>query len=345
MAHGPYNKLTIRQFRLEEDMPYTEKIRIKVISDFIKAFSCSYAVTKNLSRIMGLDPDPLLLSAAVGFSSGVGTMGDTCGVVNSGVMVLGACYGSLSARPFYRLCGEYYRRLEQAVGPPNCGKIHGGRHLAKNFRRAMLTGKPLKCAEVLSHGAVILKNLSQKVDENDLSFIDERNGRLDAIIKHFDREEFHCCLTPLKRLAEASGKSLASVLPAGRGFVGGIGFNGTLCGTISAAVIFLGLREGLDLGKFAGYGNSGRIAFHGLIKSEKIFSDEKRFPAARLFQKCQQIYETVENRFGSAQCGEILGLDMETSQGLEQYIADQKLSLCRTVAKTVIDSIDSPFLG
>jgi hypothetical protein len=233
--------------------------------------------------------------------------------------------------------------LEQAVGLPNCGKIHGGKHLAKNFRRAILTGKPLKCAEVLSHGADILKKLSKQVDANDLFSINKRTGRLDTIIRHFKSEEFHCCWTPLQRLAEASGESLASILPSGRGFVGGIGFNGTLCGTVSAGVIFLGFKECLDQSRAAGYGNAARIAFHGLIKSEKIFSDEKRFLAAKLFQKCQKVYEAVENRFGSAQCGEILGLKMETSRGLEQYIADQKLGLCHTVADTVIDTVESLF--
>jgi len=72
-----------------------EKAQTKVVVDFIKAFSCAYSVTKNLSRELEVEIDPLLLRSVVGFSSGISTMGDTCGVVNGGVAVLGKKYAGL----------------------------------------------------------------------------------------------------------------------------------------------------------------------------------------------------------------------------------------------------------
>lgn len=65
-----------------------QEVGKKVISDFIKAFSCSYSTTKNLGRVLGVDEDDLLLRSVVGFSSGLATMGDTCGAVNGSVVVL-----------------------------------------------------------------------------------------------------------------------------------------------------------------------------------------------------------------------------------------------------------------
>ena len=86
----------------------------------------------------------MLLRSVVGFSSGISTMGDTCGVANGGVAVLGKKYAGLPSERFYLLCAEYFRRLEAKVGTPNCGIVHGGKHLARNFRRAILTGKTIK---------------------------------------------------------------------------------------------------------------------------------------------------------------------------------------------------------
>ena len=130
-----------------------ESTQKKVVVDFIKAFSCAYSVTKNLGLELEVETDPLLLRSVVGFSSGISTMGDTCGVANGGVAVLGKKYSNLPSDRLYLLCSEYFRRLENRVGTPNCGIVHGGKHLARNFRRAILTAKTMKCVEVLAHGA------------------------------------------------------------------------------------------------------------------------------------------------------------------------------------------------
>ena len=93
-----------------------ESTQKKVVVDFIKAFSCAYSVTKNLGLELEVETDPLLLRSVVGFSSGISTMGDTCGVANGGVTVLGKKYPDLPADRLYLLCAEYFRRLERRVG-------------------------------------------------------------------------------------------------------------------------------------------------------------------------------------------------------------------------------------
>ena len=147
-----------------------EKAQKKVVVDFIKAFSCAYSVTKNLGLELEVETDPLLLRSVVGFSSGISTMGDTCGVANGGVAVLGKKYSDLPSDRLYLLCAEYFRRLESRVGTPNCGVVHGGKHLARNFRRAILTGKTIKCVEVLAHCAQVLKDFDDLAREKDFSF-------------------------------------------------------------------------------------------------------------------------------------------------------------------------------
>jgi C_GCAxxG_C_C family probable redox protein len=316
-----------------------EKAQTKVVVDFIKAFSCAYSVTKNLSEELGTEIDPMLLRSVVGFSSGISTMGDTCGVVNGGVAVLGKKYSHLPSARLYLLCAEYFRRLEGRVGTPNCGIVHGGKHLARNFRRAILTGKTLKCVEVLAHGAQVLKELDELAGKGDLSPDEpQRAERIDAATGYFEERCFHCSQAVISGLADELDAPVAHVLGPSKGFIGGIGFNGTVCGAISGGVLCLGLQSGVDLGA-SGYGDAAGIVFHGLLKSDRIFEDERRFRPARLFEGCKRLYRTVERDFGSAHCQEILGLKLDEPGGCEQYRKEEKIDLCGKIAAVVMDLV------
>ncbi len=316
-----------------------ESAQKKVVVDFIKAFSCAYSVTKNLSDELGVANDPVLLRSVVGFSSGISTMGDTCGVANGGVSVLGKKYAHLPSGRLYLLCGEYFRRLESSVGTPNCGIVHGGKHLARNFRRAILTGKTMKCVEVLARGARVLKELDGVAAEADFSLGEPQRAEcIDAACRYFEAECFHCSQTVISEVAERLGISIEPILDPAKGYIGGIGFNGSVCGAISGGVLCLGLQSSVDLSG-SGYSDAAGIVFHGLLKSDKIFEDERRFRPAKLFDACKQVYQTVEREFGVAHCQEILGLTLDEPGGCEQYRRERKIDLCRRVAGTVVDAV------
>ncbi len=309
----------------------------KVITDFIKAFSCSYSMTRNLGQVLGQPEDPLLLQAVLGFGSGVATMGDTCGAANGGCAVLGRRFGDLPDAVFYPLCGEFFLRLEKRRGLPNCGRVHGGKHLAGNLRRAILTGKPLQCMGILRQAAEILRELDTEVEKGD--FPGQRDfSSLNEILRHFSEHHFHCCQSTLQELAGDDDSRIAPVQSASRGFCGGMGLNGTLCGAISGGVFWLGLTEGVDL-RHSGYRDGLQTVWGGLIKSEAVFADEKWFPPARLFRRCQQVYQAVEQRFGGAHCRDILGLRLDTAEGARRYIAENKLDRCRAVIQTVAATV------
>jgi C_GCAxxG_C_C family probable redox protein len=316
-----------------------ESTQKKVVVDFIKAFSCAYSVTKNLSHELGVENDPALLRSVVGFSSGISTMGDTCGVANGGVAVLGKKYSDLPSDRLYLLCAEYFRRLESSVGTPNCGIVHGGKHLARNFRRAILTGKTMKCVEVLAHGARVLKELDGLAGNRDFSFAEPQRAEcIGAACRHLEAECFHCSRTVISGIAERLEISVEPILDPAKGFIGGIGFNGSVCGAISGGVLCLGLRSGVDLSS-SGYSDAVGIVFHGLLKSDKIFEDERRFRPAKLFDACKQVYQTVERKFGGAHCQEILGLKLDEPGTCEQYERQRKIDLCRDVAGAVVDAV------
>ncbi len=316
-----------------------ESAKKKVVVDFIKAFSCAYSVTKNLGDELGVANDPALLRSVVGFSSGISTMGDTCGVANGGVAVLGRKYSGLLSEQLYLLCAEYFGRLESQVGTPNCGIVHGGKHLARNFRRAILTGKTLRCVEVLAHGASVLKELDGLAGVGDFSFGERQRAEcVGSACRYFEEECFHCSQTVISEVAKRLDISALPILDPAKGFIGGIGCNGSVCGAISGGVLCLGLLCGVDLSG-SGYSDAAGIVLHGLLKSDKIFEDERRFRPAKLFDACKQVYQSVEREFGGAHCQEILGLRLDEPGGCEQYRRERKIDLCRRAAGTVVDVV------
>jgi C_GCAxxG_C_C family probable redox protein len=217
--------------------------------------------------------------------------------------------------------------------------VHGGKHLARNFRRALLTGKTMKCVEVLAHGASVLKELDGLAGEGDFSFAEpERAEGIGAAARYFEKECFHCAQTAISAIAEDLEIPTEHILDASRGFVGGIGFNGTVCGAISGGVLCLGLLSDVDLGE-SGYSDAAGIVLQGLLKSDKIFEDEKRFRPARLFDQCKHLYQTVESKFGGAHCQEILGVKLDEPNGCERYQEEQKIDLCRDVVGAVVDAV------
>ncbi len=294
----------------------------------------------NLGRVLDTETEPELLQAVVGFSSGVSTMGDTCGSVNGGVLVLGRRYSDdvLEDTAFYHLCATYFERLERLTGTPDCGIVHGGRHLAANFRRAILTAKPLTCMTIMNHAAAVLTDLSEDVGNNCLDIPEPDNDYVDIMARHFHSAGFHCCRSVLDEVADKTGLPLGTVRRAARGFAGGIGFNGTLCGAVAGGVLALGLagRVGLDR---SGYLDTAGIIAKGLLVSDRIFDDKKRFPAAELFGQCRRMYQLVASRCGGAHCRDILGLDVDTGEGARDYVAANRLDDCRQIVRMVATTV------
>ena len=320
------------------------KTEDKVVADFKKAFSCSYSVTRNLGEALGLEADDLLLRAVVGFGAGVSTMGDTCGAINSGVLLLGKRFPRMPAPDFHLLCAEYSRRLTRALETPSCGQIHGGRHLTKDFRRAVLSGTSKKCAKILRDNTAVLTALIEAAEQQDASFLKGHDvASITKISAHFEEHSFHCCQVPVRRIGEQFALEITPILEPSRGFCGGIGFDGTLCGALVAGVLCLGLKASVDLSK-SGYLDTLRVVFHGLLKSDGIFRDEKRFLPARLFGWCQELYLGIEKRFRGAHCRDILALRLDTEDGVDRYINEGRIRTCERIVAAVVDLV-RPILG
>jgi len=213
--------------------------------------------------------------------------------------------------------------------------------LTRDFRRAVLTGTHRKCAQILKDNTAILAALIEEAEDGDFSFIKEHDlAAIERITSYFKRESFHCCQVPLRGIGSKLSIEIDHILDASRGFCGGIGFNGTLCGAIVAGVLCLGGRASVDLSK-SGYLDTLRVVFHGLLKSDGIFRDEKRFQPARLFGWCQELNLAIEKRYGGTHCQDILHLRLDADDGVEQYTEEGKIHTCKEIVATVVEVVRS----
>lgn len=316
-----------------------QDIRKKAVKGFIKVFSCAHAmlmVTGDQHRIPVAVP---LLEAVTGFGAGVATMGDVCGMVNGGVVALGNLLPPLYKSPEEEwktalFCHEFYRQTKESAGTCSCGEIHGGKHLAKNFRKAILTGKTFRCFEMLYKGSGILDDFFTRITYAPPFFETEKAERIRSIHEYFRENRFHCCRTTLELIQEKSGRDLSFLREAATGFIGGIGFSGTLCGAVIGGVFAAGAAHGVNP-KMRDYSDTVKIIYHGLLKNDKIWNDSRVFKAARAFEVSRKIYEMVESIYGSCDCRIISGLDIERPETFQAYREENGIIRCRTLAERI----------
>jgi len=314
-------------------------IRKQAVKGFVKVFSCAHSMMMVSADQHRTPVDVPVLKAVTGLGAGVATMGDICGMVNGGVVALGnmsaPIYGSSADEWKIALfCHEFYRQTREAAGTCSCGEIHGGKHLAKNFRKAILTGKTFKCFEMLYKGSGILDDFFTRIPYAPPFFETEKANRIRSIHEYFREHRFHCCRTTMELIQEKCGRDLSFLREAATGFIGGIGFSGTLCGAVTGGVLAAGAVHGVNP-KMSDYADTMKIIFHGLLKSDKIWSDSRLFKAVRAFELSRKIYEMVESSYGSCDCRIISGLDIERPETFQTYRKENGIARCRGIADRI----------
>jgi C_GCAxxG_C_C family probable redox protein len=90
------------------------------------------------------------------------------------------------------------------------------------------------------------------------------------------------------------------------GFSGGIARSNNMCGAVSGAVMAVNLALGRDL------------------------PDD---PREKDYEVVQKLLRVFEGRFGALNCGELLGCDLGTREGLEFFVANNLRQRCRGYAE------------
>ncbi|HJX31442.1 MAG TPA: C-GCAxxG-C-C family (seleno)protein [Thermodesulfobacteriota bacterium] len=150
----------------------------------------------------------------------------------------------------------------------------------------------------------------------------------------FKSQNFHCYLTTLQKIQEVSGLDISPLNNSVSGFIGGIGFSGTLCGVVIGWVLTLGLKYGIDPSD-RGYKDTLNTIYQGLLKSDGIFRDERVFPAAADFNRCKTLYRMVEDKYGDCNCTTVSGLDINRASSIQEFMGKNKIEDCRRLSEAI----------
>ena len=101
----------------------------KATKYFEQGYNCSQSVCTAFAEEMGIDRDTALKMSA-GFGGGMGSMGDTCGVVSGAFMALGLKYGPTEPNPetkakMYAIIREFAEKFKARNETLECRGLLG----------------------------------------------------------------------------------------------------------------------------------------------------------------------------------------------------------------------------
>jgi len=135
-------------------------------STFNKGFNCAQAILAAFGSDFGLDPI-MAYRVAAGFGGGMGHMGETCGAVTGGFMVIGLKHGmtvldgSQSHRDAFDKVREFAEKFRALNGSIVCKDLLGFDINDRGaFREARKSGIPQKiCPKLVWNAASIVESL------------------------------------------------------------------------------------------------------------------------------------------------------------------------------------------
>lgn len=317
-----------------------ESVQKKAVKDFTRMGSCAYSIALNLGKDAEGEDYENLLNSVVGLGGGVVAMGNTCGAINAGVAVLGSKYGDgkITDEQFYSLCQAFYDHFSSELFNPNCGQIHGFSNLMDNYRKAMFRTSVKKCFAVIKTVPEVLKELDERLKSGVPLVEDQQQESIRKMDCHFKNNCFHCTKSVLDRVEENTKIDTQPLIKITKGFVGGIGFNGTLCGAVLAGIMVLGHYQKVRLSETTVM-DSMKMALFGLIKGSKVIDDERIHRPAKVYSKGRTIYLNVQKEFGGVNCHEILKLNLAKAETADAYISQNKITTCKQIADYVAEEV------
>ena len=136
---------------------------------FIEGFSCSQAVFSAFAETEGIDLETALRIAS-SFGAGMARMGDTCGAVTGGMMVLGLKFGRTVAddteakEKNYRLVHKFVEKFNERFESCTCRDLLGFEPGAPEASQRFANEPELeeRCAGFVREAAEILEEIIER---------------------------------------------------------------------------------------------------------------------------------------------------------------------------------------
>ena len=261
-----------------------------------------------------------MLRAATGLGGGIGHEGDTCGALTGGVLSLGQFHRGNDDERLWRDCIEYYRRFNRRFGSSKCRNITGVRFKdGYDIRRFFLKG--IRCLSVVYTSIELVFEIMQRPAEKKALKGTRR------ITPPFHTERFHCASVVLSSIKSGLESSLSSISTMTRGFSGGIGFQGDVCGALMGGVLALGMAHGTELQRRQPT-RLFRAGLAAMKEGSAVFENEHLHPSFRASSRVSRLYRKFVLQFGSADCAHIL----------DRAHASKNSAFCAHIAESIAES-------
>ena len=121
---------------------------------------------------------------------------------------------------------------------------------------------------------------------------------------------FNCCESVLLGASEFLGVTSELIPKIATGFGGGIGHTGRICGAVTGAVMALGIK----------YGRT---------------SPQDKHTRDQLYLKTENFLKDVEKELGSLNCIDLIGVALNTEEGLREYRERNLKNKCHKIIEKV----------
>ncbi|MEN3202136.1 MAG: C-GCAxxG-C-C family protein [Atribacterota bacterium] len=126
----------------------------------------------------------------------------------------------------------------------------------------------------------------------------------------YHRQGFNCAESVLLGLCDHLGIENSLIPRIATGFGGGIGHTGNICGAITGAVMALGIRFGRE-------------------------NPQDKDSRDRLYLLVETFLKEIEETLGYLDCLNLIGVRLNTKEGLERYREENLRLKCQQIVETV----------
>lgn len=131
-----------------------------------------------------------------------------------------------------------------------------------------------------------------------------------SLAREYHQRGFNCCESVLLGLCEEMKVESPLIPQIATGFGGGIGHTGDICGAITGAVLALGIRFGRK-------------------------DPQDTTTRDRLYLLVESFLEEVKSTLGYIDCFDLIGVRLNTEEGLKKYREENLREKCRLIVTTV----------
>jgi C_GCAxxG_C_C family probable redox protein len=149
----------------------------------------------------------------------------------------------------------------------------------------------------------------------------------------FGTEQFQCASAVLSRIEPSLEVDLGAIPNMTRGFSGGIGFQGDVCGALMGGVLALGMAYGTEL-QMRHPTKVFRAGLVAMKEGSRVFQNEHLHPSFRASLRVGRLYRRFVSQFGSADCTDIIGRTHGTKN------RDFCEQIAHSTAQSALDLID-----